>query len=194
MTLSTPFSVTQIGDQGPSHGLKYTDSTTFSTTFRYQISPALDSSNEFYQKQCGTWNGSTGYISGSTARNNGIEHESGTTLGHYQQYVSALGNPSNNPGAEAESYLGGLSSSLNDVISALSTVLGSRTGTIVSAMESDSACNSNFSYSPSCAYNGPFNYSPYDSCNIVASYALSPLPSVVPSLLGNGPAAVSARR
>lgn len=55
MTLSTPFSVTQIGDQGPSHGLKYTDSTTFSTTFRYQISPALDSSNEFYQKQCGTW-------------------------------------------------------------------------------------------------------------------------------------------
>jgi hypothetical protein len=160
--------VQAIGDDGPNTGIKWISAlsqsnNSGSTRFRYQISEAASPNNEFYQKQCGNWDGSTGFISGSRMRTNVIEHEGGSQMGHYKNYT--VSNSTNNPGNAAEGYLGQLSESLNNFQQAAVAMLEGKLSTISSDAASHAGvCNVSASYGPDCTYYGPGNYPPYASC------------------------------
>jgi len=74
------------------------------------ISPDLqNTSSAFYKAQCGNYNATThpnGFISGSNLLTNTNRHESGTIQSHYENYVTAQNNPSNNLGTVAEKMTG----------------------------------------------------------------------------------------
>ena len=111
LNVSYTFYPSQISDNGPNNGFWYNAAFTDTSTHRYEISPDLENtSSTFYGAQCGNYdpvNRPAGFISGSVLLSNTQQHEFGTVLGHYQQYVAALNDPANNLGFGAEQEIGG---------------------------------------------------------------------------------------
>ncbi len=161
------FAYTTIADDGPNHGFKYLTSATNAATFKYQISPDLEiTSSTFYMAQCGNYSqqNPNGYIGGAQLLSNVREHEYGTTLGHYQQYLAAQQTPSNNVGVGAEMQIAGPPTSVAAFTASVQSNLDARAAVITSATVADSACNSDTRYDTSCAFRGFINFAPYQPC------------------------------
>jgi len=164
MEIDQPYQYTYpsdgISDDGPNHGLYYVQTASDDTTFRYQLSPDLENSGSaFRAANCGQ----SGFIDGAVLLANTIEHESGTTLGHYQQYVAARDESGENVGSLLEGFV---AKALSDAAfeTALETMANTATGAIRTATISESACNSDVTKNTSCISGGVVNYSPYASC------------------------------
>jgi len=156
----------EIGDNGPNHGFKYLTAAAKLAAFRYQISPDLENTGSaFYQAQCGNYSQQSpnGFIGAAQLLSNTREHEFGTALGHYQQYVAAQNDP-NNVGLGAEAQVAGPAVSVGSFLTALESNLDALTGVIRSATIAESACNSDVRYDTSCAFRGYINFAPYQPC------------------------------
>jgi hypothetical protein len=144
---------------GPNQGLRYV--TSFTPTgpryFQWALTNHLaNTASEFYRMQCGR----NGFISGAVLKSNTEEHESGTTLGHYQQYRDT--NSAQNLGAAAEQHVKALAQTafqqeLQDLLNGKLTQIHNATG-------SEAACNSVVNHDTSCVNRGAVNYPPYQPC------------------------------
>jgi hypothetical protein len=171
MQLQVAYSfVTQpILDDGPNHGFQYVTqllptSGPSSTRFMWQTAPDLDANTQFFRAQCGNYNPQTGagFIDGPVLRSNVTEHESGTTRGHYQQYIQ-VHTPANNLVAIAESAIAAPGTTAPAFVAALTQELNDAVGRVVSATTIE-ACNAYVNYDTACQFRGPVNYSPYTRC------------------------------
>ena len=136
------------------------------SSYRYEIVPDVEQNNgTFYRAQCGNYNASTntGFIDGPVLRSNVQQHEYGTILGHYQQYVAAQIVPSNNIGLIAEPQLGGPGTATDTFVSSVQQSLNVAQNTALNAMVVE-ACNSDVRNDTSCTFRGFINFAPYQSC------------------------------
>lgn len=152
---------------GPNAGVNYVTSISSSnagipTTFNWALNAHLDAqSGAFYSAQCGNWNGSTGYISGSNLRANTIRHEADTSSqSHWINYRYAQDNTSNNLGVTAEALfnVGSLQDFSNSVVSTLN-------GKIAGINSATAQEPFGVNYSATGVYQGPVNFRPYQPCN-----------------------------
>jgi hypothetical protein len=158
--------ITIGSNAGPNSGFSYVTSATNTATFNWIIAPdADDPSSQFYRAQCGNYNPTTGtgFIGGATLQADTTRHESGAVQSHYNNYVVAQNNTSNNIGVGLEAAVD--QSAGQDFQTFVSNFLNSR----ISALHSATAvepCNTEFvMYNQSCVYDGPLNVAPYASCN-----------------------------
>jgi hypothetical protein len=169
LDLAYTFHDVQLSDNGPNHGLWYVldfDAVSGSN-YRYEISPDLeDTSSQFYTAQCGNYNAltDTGYISGATLLSNTQQHEYGTALGHYQQYLSAFTDPANNMPALAEAKIAGAATDEATFGATVKVDEDAALTRITSAMEAETACNTDVRMDTGCVFRGYINFSPYQSC------------------------------
>lgn len=169
------FSASRINDNGPNQGFDYVASASNSSTnpsrntvYCYVISPDLkNTNNAFYQAQCGSYNAQTnpnGLISGADLLANAIRHESGAVQSHYNNYVLAQSDPSNNLGAVAEAQVGIPSVALATFVNNVSTTLGHKKHAIDVAFTVEPCGSSDVRLNASCTFQGYINFSPYQSC------------------------------
>jgi hypothetical protein len=166
-----------ISDNGPNNGYGYyATEPAFTTSFQYEISPALVPGSTFYTEQCGNYNAQTkpsGYISGSNLTTQTNRHEwNSATESHYAFYsnsIAGANNPGNyveariaTPGTSQETFDTTTGSGLNNATgpgSCLGTgiyqLICQNTSVEPYAVNEDS--NGNFL--------GNINYAPYASCN-----------------------------
>lgn len=165
------FQTGSVNDSGPNNGYSYVTSIansnsngTSTTGYFYVISPDLtNTSSTFYQAQCGNYNAQTnpnGYISGANLLTNAIRHESGTVQSHYENYVVAQNQTTNNLGTVAEGTVG--LESASGLASSLTSTLNGNVQTILSATQVE-PCS--VQQNASCTFQGAINFSPYASCN-----------------------------
>jgi hypothetical protein len=136
------------------------------STYRYEIVPDLEQNNSpFYRAQCGNYNAATntGFIDGPVLRSNVQQHEYGTILGHYQQYIGAQSVPTNNIGLVAEPLLAGPGTSPSTFANTIQQSLDTAKAAVNTAMSVE-ACNSGVNYDTSCVFRGFINYVPYAPC------------------------------
>jgi len=156
-----------IGDSGPNQGYHYITSISNTasgvpTGYYYVISPDLsNTSSAFYQAQTGTYNAQTnpnGYISGANLLADTTRHESGTVNSHYENYVVAQNNSSNNLGDLAEFQVGPPSQSSTTFESTVKSTLTNAGNTIQSAFNVQ-PCNAAYAgYDATCTFQGYVNY------------------------------------
>jgi hypothetical protein len=94
-----------IGGDGPNTGFSYVTSASNGTAFNWVIAPDADNpASQFYQAQCGNYNPTTNteFISGANLRSDTTRHESGAVQSHYNNYVVAQNDASNNAGVGLE--------------------------------------------------------------------------------------------
>lgn len=171
LDLRFSFATTTVSDNGPNQGFQYVSSLMSSSqginsSYRYEIVPDVEQNNgTFYRAQCGNYNASTntGFIDGPVLRSNVQQHEYGTILGHYQQYVAAQIVPSNNIGLIAEPQLGGPGTATDTFVSSVQQSLNVAQNTVLNAMVVE-ACNSDVRNDTSCTFRGFINFAPYQSC------------------------------
>jgi hypothetical protein len=142
ITYASP-AVTQINDNGPTHGFDYVASKLSDvgadgpTQFYWGVVGELEQiTATFYRKQCGDYDPllkPTGMISGASLLANTVRHESAAVQGHYGNYVNAQDDPLNNLGLFAESFIRGPSVTPQDYGLALVAGLGSRVSAISTA-------------------------------------------------------------
>jgi len=156
-----------VADDGPNAGLKWLTAVQNNATFRYELSPDLESDvSSFYVAQCGNYSqqNTNGFIDGSQLLTNTQQHEAGPSLGHYEQYVTAQNDPGNNVGVGAEPLIAGPAVSLESFKTVVLSELDARASTIVSQTTSEAACNSDVRYDTACVFGGYINFSPYQPC------------------------------
>jgi hypothetical protein len=162
-----------ISDNGPNNGYQYASSVSSTnesgqpTQFQYIIVSDLLSATTFYNKQCGTYSSSnsSGFIAGSQLKQNVLDHEAGSVLSHWTEYVNAQNNSSNNIGTVLEANIGTPGTSQSAYALALTNAGTNATNSILTAVAAE-PCNDlpNDDSSQSCKYCGSINYSPYTSC------------------------------
>jgi len=165
--LNAFFTAPAISDNGPNQGFQYvTSNTDNGSYFQYEISPDLENTTSpFYVAQCGNYNAQTdtGFIAGGTLLSNDIEHESGTTLGHYQQFISANNDPANNLGVITESEVAAPGTTQASFVSQVTADSNAAIGRINTAASVE-ACNHDVRRDTSCTFGGYINFLPYQSC------------------------------
>jgi hypothetical protein len=127
----------------------------------------LLSATTFYKAQCGNYSSSnsTGFIAGSQLDQNVFDHESGSVLSHWTEYVSAQNNSSNNIGTILEAMVGTPGTLSAAYQKALTDSGNGAIGSIQAAV-AVAPCKGNVNYdsSQACGYCGSINFSPYTSC------------------------------
>ena len=163
------FTPHSIADNGPNHGFKLVLSVDKDPTasYRWQLVEDLNRNSAFFRAQCGNYHPQSnpnGFIEGVVLRWNGIEHESGTVMGHYAQYSTTLADPSNNFGVLAESLTAPPEIPLATFQQTTNQLLSDASARILSATSFE-ACNADFRRgAPTCAFQGWVNYLPYKKC------------------------------
>jgi hypothetical protein len=161
----------QVADNGPNNGYWYVQSATnsfggLSTSFDYIIAGYLDDlSSEFAQKQCGNYDAATntGFISHPQLLSNTVEHESGTTTGHYAQYRVTQDATTNNIGIALEKEIASPGTTQAQFGQQAASVAQAKLNTITTAMAAES-CNGDVRRDPFCTFGGFINWPPYASC------------------------------
>ena len=105
----------------------------------------------------------TGFIDGPVLRSNVQQHEYGTILEHYQQYIAAQSVQTNNIGLVAEPLLAGPGTSPSTFANTIQQSLDTAKAAVNTAMSFE-ACNSVVNYDTSCVFRGFINYVPYAPC------------------------------
>jgi hypothetical protein len=167
------FGHSQITDNGPNHGFRYvtsisdvndTVSPARPTGFYWAYLASLKNQTEFYQKQCGTYDALNNPNGGISKENLvfGIKrHEALGTNSHYQQYVTAQNDPSNNLGIAAEAIVDAQTSTSQQFIDKVNGILGAKRELInaATAIQPPGA-----QYTDGNQYMGGINYFPYSPC------------------------------
>jgi hypothetical protein len=162
-----------ISDSGPNNGYQYVTSVSSSngsqpTQFQYIVVSDLLSSTTFYNAQCGNYSSSNsgGYIAGSQLRQNIFDHEQGSVLSHWTEYVAAQNNSANNVGTVLEAITAPPGTAQTTYDNNVTTAGTNAQNSIVAAAGNE-PCNGSFNNdsSQSCAYCGSINYNPYQSCS-----------------------------
>jgi len=163
-------------NDGPNQGFKYVFSVVpslnnVSTGYFYLISPDLKNTNsEFYKAQCGNYNSqtNTGFTSGANLLANAIRHEAGSTQSHYNNYVMAQNDPSNNLGVVAEKETGSPLKGLQQFTNDVRDILNARVSAIKAATDVEPCGTSVINYDANCMFQGHVNYADaqgrYQSC------------------------------
>lgn len=164
-----------ISDNGPNNGYQYVTSVSDSnssgsqpTQFQYIVVTDLLSSTTFYNAQCGNYSttNSTGYIAGSQLKQNVFDHEQGSVLSHWTEYVNAQNNSSNNVGTVLEAMTAPPNTSQSTFTSNLNSAAQTAINNIDTAVANEPRGGSpNEDSSQSCGFCGGINYSPYASCS-----------------------------
>ncbi len=158
---------------GPNSGYQYVTSVspdasqTQPTKYEFIVLPDVLSATTFYKAQCGNYSSSnaSGFIAGSQLSQNIFDHEQGSVLSHYSQYVSAQNNTANNVGDVLESTVatpGTSSATFTKTLNDTATAAINR----IDAAAAPEPCNDQpeRDSSQSCFFCGAINYSPYKSC------------------------------
>lgn len=160
------FTVATVSN-GPNNGANYVATVTSSnsgvpTTFNWALNAHLDAqSGAFYSAQCGNWNGSAGFISGSNLRANIIRHEADTSSqSHWINYRGAQDSASNNLGITAEALVGSGSQQMF-----ISNVQGVLDGKITAIRNATALEPLSGNYNSSGSFQGYVNFRPYQPCN-----------------------------
>jgi hypothetical protein len=167
--LAFSFNFATVNDNGPNNGYEYVTSASDAsgsspTQLQYIVVSDLLSTTTFYNAQCGNFSSSnaTGFIAGSQLKQNVLDHEQGSVMSHWTEYVVAQNNSSNNIGTVLESSTAppgstGNSFAQNAGNSALNRIAQAVT---VEPCGGSVAQDS----SKSCASCGNINFSPYQTC------------------------------
>jgi len=164
------FNYATVNDGGPNNGYEYVTSASNSngtnpTAFNYIVVSDLLSGTTFYNAQCGNFSSSNaaGFIAGSQLKQNVFDHEIGSVLSHWTEYVNSQNNSSNNIGTVLESTTAppgstGATFAQNAGNAALSRI---------AAAVANEPCSGSVAVdsSQSCAACGAINYSPYTACS-----------------------------
>lgn len=166
------YTTAQVNDGGPNNGYQYTASVSNAngnqpTQFDYIVVTDLLSATTFYNAQCGTYSStnSSGVIAGSELKQNVFDHEGGSVLSHWTEYVNAQNSSSNNVGTALDQTVAKPGTTTTNYVTALNNAGSSAISRIETAVSTE-PCNGspNDDSSQSCAYCGSINYSPYQSC------------------------------
>ncbi len=161
-----------IADNGPNNGYQYVTSVSSTsgsqaTQFQYIVVSDLLSATTFYNAQCGTYSSSnsSGFIAGSQLKQNVLDHEQGSVLSHWTEYVNAQNNSGNNVGTVLEAAVGAPGTSQSGYQTSLTNDGRTAVNNILTAVAVE-PCNGslNDDSSQSCVYCGTINSSPYQSC------------------------------
>lgn len=156
-----------VVDDGPNHGLRFTTAVENTSSFKYAIIASLKAPSPFFVAQCGNFDPVTrpqGFVSGARLLANAIHHESGKTpQSHYDNFVTSVSDPSNDPTILAETIvvLGDGQAHL-DKSSLMLSPLFNRTG-VETKIE---PCNGlvNYDSANNCQLTGNINFLPYAAC------------------------------
>lgn len=158
--LTATFDAVKLDGDAPNKGLSYVTAIRHAEDaavhFSYEIAPDLEPGTTFYARQCGQG----GFILGSVLRTNTYEHESGTQMGHYQQYRDKLAEAAVNYAKYAEPLWGAVSQTLQGFQNTVQDGINSRRTTLHNAAGVQ-ACNADVTYDPTCTFRGNINYPPY---------------------------------
>jgi len=163
------FNTATVSDNGPNNGYSYVTSASSSyngqsTQFAYVVVSDLLSATTFYTAQCGTFSStnSSGFIAGSQLKQNVLDHEQGSVLSHWTEYVNAQNNPSNNVGVVLEAATAPPGVTGTSFASTPANQAQTNIGQAVAVEPCGGAVN--VDSSQSCAACGAINFSPYQSC------------------------------
>jgi hypothetical protein len=158
-----------VTDQGPNAGYQFVASATSLPQFHWTYTPDLmNTASAFYVAQCGNYNATanTGFISGIQLAANTVNHESGTTNGHYGEWVAAYQAPVTNTSTVLEGFA--LSATQAVFLSYVNQEMSPVLSTISSEVSTE-PCNGYVTNDKNCKYDGPVNYmnsgGTYASCN-----------------------------
>jgi hypothetical protein len=171
--LAFSFQDSAISDNGPNNGYRYVTSVSSTngskpTQYHYIVVSDLLGATTFYSAQCGNYSSSnsSGFIAGSQLKQNVFDHEQGSVLSHWTEYVAAQNNSSNNIGTELEAMTAPPSTSQTTYEINLTNAGQGAINNILTAVANE-PCNGDPTddSSQSCAKCGAINFSPYHSCN-----------------------------
>jgi hypothetical protein len=152
-----------ISDNGPNNGYSYMTSATNDASFHWIMAQdAENPSSTFYRAQCGNYNSSTnaGFISGAQLQTNTTRHESGTTQGHYGNYVVTQNNSNNNVGTGLETAVN--LSSGTTFQNWVSSYVAPRITALHNGTQSPEPYDVN--HDQNGVNDGPINFAPYAAC------------------------------
>jgi hypothetical protein len=164
------FNYATVNDGGPNNGYEYVTSASNSnggnpTAFDYIVVSDLLSATTFYNAQCGNFSSSNaaGFIAGSQLKQNVFDHESGSILSHWTEYVNSQNNSSNNIGTVLES----TTAPPDSTGSTFAQNAGNAALSRIAAAVANEPCSGSVAVdsSQSCAACGAINFSPYAACN-----------------------------
>jgi hypothetical protein len=168
--LAYSFNFATVSDGGPNNGYEYVTSVSASsgssaTQFQYIVVSDLLSASPFYNAQCGTFSSSnsSGFIAGSQLKQDVFDHESGSVLSHWTEYVSAQNNSANNIGTVLESTTAPPGSTGNSFATSAGNAALNRIAQAVTVEPCGGVVTKDSSQS--CALCGNINFSPYTSCS-----------------------------